>query len=78
MTDPTIKRCAVLFTYTGSDGYRAETRWSSRMCPANQPQVALLDAIEELARITALFGFAEEAKKRVADAQARVAEWRKS
>lgn len=78
MTDPTLKRTRVLIAYTGSDGYRSE--WQAKggvgsKAPAEGP---LLAGIEELARMLALFGFEDEARKRVDGAFARVREWRET
>jgi hypothetical protein len=78
MTDPTLKRSSVAINYTSSDGYRKSVTLSNRgrMGMSPPPQAPLLEAIEELSRLCALFGFGEEAAKRVAEARARVDAWR--
>lgn len=70
MSDPKLKSASVRMIYTSTDGYRAETGFSSRQ--AATPQEALLGAIDELARVLALFGFADEAQAAVTDACERV------
>lgn len=83
MTDPTLKRTNVQIKYTGSDGYRSEFcakggtgslhRKTGGEVP---PQKALLSGLEELARLTALFGFEADARAAFEGAVARVREWR--
>jgi hypothetical protein len=70
MTAPTIKSASVRIAYSSSDGYRAETGFGSNRAPT--PQAAMLDAIDELARILALFGFGDDAQAAVSDACSRV------
>lgn len=83
MADPTLKRTSVRIKYTGSDGYRAEFSTKGGTGSVNfksgeevPPQAALIFALEELARLTALFGFEAEARAAAEGAFARVAEWR--
>ena len=83
MADPKLKRTSVQIKYTSSDGYRAEFGGKAGEGSKNlrtgeevPPQHALIAGLEELARITALFGFEDEARKAVEGAFARVAEWR--
>ena len=64
MGNPTIKRASAKITYTSSDGYRAETSYSSTVCDKDKPHEALLGAFEELSRILHLFGFGKEALER--------------
>jgi hypothetical protein len=84
-TDPTLKRTTVVIKYTSSDGYRAELTTKGGEGTAHRvtgepvpPQRALISALEELARLTALFGFEDEALEAFTGARQRVAEWRAS
>ena len=78
MSDPTLKRSSVTINYTASDGYRIAVNYSNRGQMGRQPppELPLLDAIEELSRLCALFGFGEQAAQRVAEARERVDAWR--
>lgn len=77
MNDPKLKRTSVTVRYTADDGYRSETTYTtSGHHPPIPAEVPLLDALEELARLTALFGFCDEAKARFDAAQKRVSDWR--
>lgn len=78
MADPTLKRTSVTIKYTASDGYRHEVSYSNigRMGTKPPPEVPLLEAIDELARLCELFGFGAKASLAVATAQMRVREWR--
>lgn len=78
MSDPTLKRSSVTINYTASDGYRSAVNYSNRGQMGRQPppELPLLDAIEELSRLCALFGFGDQAAQRVADARERVDAWR--
>lgn len=85
MADPTLARTRVTIAYTSSDKYRAgftakagkgsQHRVTGEEVP---PERALLAALEELARLTALFGFQDEALECFNGARQRVAEWRAS
>lgn len=84
MTDPILKRTSVVIKYTASDGYRAEFGAKGGVGSTNRvtgepvpPQKALIAAFEELARLTALFGFEAEAREAADGAFARVAQWEK-
>jgi hypothetical protein len=85
MADPTLKRTSVQINYTSSDGYRmafgtkAGSGSKHRVTGVEvPPEEALLAALEELARLTALFGFEDEATRRFQCARAAVFEWRES
>jgi len=85
MKEPKLKRSSVQIKYTSTDGYRSETGFSSGVgirdiCTGDRttPQAALIGGFEELARLTALFGFEAEARKAAEDAFKRVAEWREA
>lgn len=85
MADPKLTRTSVQIKYTSSDGYRAEfggkAGTGSKHLKTGEevpPQHALLAALEELSRLTALFGFEEDAKKAFDEPRARVAEWKAS
>ena len=73
MADPKLERNSVEIKYTADDGYSAVTGYRTGK---GAPEGALLAGLEELARIAALFGFEDEARKTVDGAFARVAEWR--
>lgn len=70
MSTPTLKSTSVRIAYSSSDGYRAESGYGSSK--AATPRDALVGAIDELARILALFGFEDEARAAVEDACKRV------
>jgi hypothetical protein len=83
MADPKLKRTSVVLKYTASDGYRMEfgakagTGSKHRVTGEEvPPEHALLDAMEELSRVLALFGFGEQAKAKFDAAQKAVADWR--
>jgi hypothetical protein len=83
MTDPTLKKTSIKFGYTASDGYRmsfdakggagTQHRVTGAEVP---PEKALLEAMAELSRILALFGFGAEARAKFDAAQQAVADWR--
>lgn len=82
-TDPKLTRTSVQIKYSSSDGFRFEygakagTGTKHRVTGEEVPsQHALLEALGELARLTALFGFEAEALKEFNGARQRVAEWR--
>lgn len=77
MSDPKLKKACVEITYEASDGYRSGFSVRSGRGTGHPPETAMLAAVEELARLLALFGFEDEARSRVG-AFARVAEWRKN
>lgn len=82
MSDPKLERTSVQINYCADDGYKAEAGYKSgKGVPALEggptlPEAALLAGVEELARLTALFGFEAEARKAFDSAVARVNEWR--
>lgn len=76
MSDPTLTRSFVDIRYSASDGYHMSTGFKGAVNTPVAPGQALLDAIDELARIASLFGLEADVKQRVADSCQRVAEWR--
>lgn len=73
--DPKLTGSEVTINYTSDDGYGSEHHSTSR--PGDgRPHLPLLAALEELARVTALFGFEAEALERFNAARKRVADWR--
>lgn len=82
-TDPKLTRTNVQIKYSSSDGFRCEYgakagKGSTNLRTGEEvpPQHALLEALGELARLTALFGFEAEALEEFNGARQRVAEWR--
>ena len=81
-TDPKLTRSRVVVAYHADDGYKSEETYRShqggKTCGGMpmKPQEALLVGLEELAHLTALFGFEEEALSRFNAARQRVADWR--
>lgn len=75
MSDPKLTRVRVVVAYSSDDGYFSETTMSSSASHAPAP-ATLLEAIDELSRIAALFGFADEARAKFDAAQARVADFK--
>lgn len=78
MDDPTLKRTSVQISYTGSDGYSSTSKFTGGGNTKERPEIGLLGALEELSRLTALFGFEAEALEAFSGARQRVAEWRRS
>lgn len=83
MNDPTLARTNVRVAYTSSDGFRYELTTRGGVGTANEetgdpvpPELGLLAALEELARLTALFGFEVQAQERFDAARQRVVEWK--
>lgn len=81
MSDPVLISTKVVIYHLASDGYRAE--WTAKAGKGTNhrvtgekvpPQTALLSALEELARITALYGFQDEALELFNAARKRVLE----
>lgn len=67
-SDPTLTKAKITIVYAASDGFRSELSYAAGgghpnwiTGAATLPQDALLAALEELARLTALFGFEDEA-----------------
>ena len=75
MPDPKIKTAKVVIKYKADDGYRADMTCNGL---PEQPHIALLEGLKELARLTALFGFEDEALAAFTKARNDVAEWRKT
>lgn len=73
--DPKIVRASVRIKYRADDGYASESEMASAVHMPD-PHLPLLEALEELARLTALFGFEAEALERFNAARKRVADWR--
>ena len=73
MNDPKLKRTSVVVKYGADDGYSSDTKFTGTK---ERPEIGLLAALEELARLTALFGFEEEALEAFNGARQRVTEWR--
>lgn len=80
MADPVLKRASVTIRYTASDGYRSEVTYSNtgRMEINPPAEAPLLEALEELARLTSLFGFDHRARVVFDAARERVASWRRT
>lgn len=77
MAEPKLKSSSVTLRYSADDGFRTATTYTANGHHGKvPPEIPMLEALEELARLTALFGFGDEAKKRFDGAVARVAEWR--
>lgn len=73
--EPKIVRSSVHIKYRADDGYAAEHQTASTVHQTD-PHTPLLAALEELARLTALFGFENEALERFNAARKRVADWK--
>ena len=80
MSDPKIAECSVAVRYRADDGYNSsvEFRVDYRRTKEIPPERPFIDAIQELARLTALFGFDEEALKAFNDASERNFDCRKN
>ena len=74
MDDPKLKRTSVTVKYSADDGYSSDAGFKGT---PERPELGLLAALEELARLTTLFGFDAEALDAFNSARARVEEWRK-
>lgn len=75
MNDPKITNATVIIKYKATDGYRSEM--TCKGLP-DKPDLALIEGLKELARLTYLFGFEDEALKAFNESRASVAEWRKN
>lgn len=73
--DPKLVRSSVTISYRADDGYASQHQVNSHLTGV-APHEPLLEALEELARLTALFGFETEALERFNAARKRVADWR--
>lgn len=71
---PQLKAASIKFSFKSSTGYSTSENWG----PGNNgtaPQV-LIAAVDEIARIAALYGFGAEVVAAAQDACRRVAVWR--
>lgn len=73
MSDLKLKRTSVVVKYGADDGYSSEAKFAGTK---ERPELGLIAALEELARLTALFGFEAEALEAFNGARSRVAEWK--
>jgi len=73
MNIPKLKRTSVVIKYGSDDGYSSDTKFAGTK---EMPEIGMLAALEELARLTALFGFEEQALDAFNGARSRVAEWK--
>lgn len=69
MNRPKLKTASVDIRYSSDDGFRTEVGFSHRR--ASSPEAALIDAIDEIARIATLFGAGDRAIAAVNDAVTR-------
>lgn len=76
--NPTLVSTSVTVRYRADDGYNAETTFRAKKAAGVAPEAGLLDALEELARLTALFGFEDKALEAFNGARQRVFDWRKT
>lgn len=74
--DPTLKTASVTIKYTSSDSYSIETQFSGGGKRPISAEDTLLAAIDELARLAALFGLQEKANQMMDEAIQRVADWK--
>lgn len=72
MSDPKIVRSSVVIKYQSDDGYSYEATFNKGVTP----EIPMLEATEELARLTALFGFEKEAQDRCEKARKLISDWR--
>lgn len=80
MADPLLTKTSVTVRYTANDGYSSEQTFKIYPVDHNRlpPEQPLIDAVEELARLTALFGFEDKALAVFNEARQRVFDWRKA
>lgn len=83
MSDPKLRRTTVVIGYAANDGYRSELKMKGGIGTKHAvtgepvpPEHALIEGLEELARLTALFGFEADALEAFNGARQRVAEWK--
>jgi hypothetical protein len=75
--EPKLTRTRYVIDYASNDQYQMSQKHDSSDLPAEHgPEVVFLQAIQELARITALFGFQEQAKAHFDAGQKAIADWR--
>lgn len=79
MSDPLLTTSSVTIRYSANDGYSGEQTF--KIYPVDigniPPEQPMVDALEELARLTALFGFEDKALEAFNGARQRVANWKK-
>jgi hypothetical protein len=75
-----MTKAKVVIGYHADDGYQteAEYRAPNRNLPRVTPKAAMLAALEELARLTALFGWEDEALEKFTAARERVAKFKEA
>lgn len=73
MSDPKIVRSRVVVDYSADDGYACEVGYKGTK---DAPASGLLSGLDEIARLLALFGMQDEARRVVDDAFGRVAAWK--
>jgi len=81
--NPKLTKTAVQIKYWADDGYKSDTMMKAGQGQVHMvtgepipPELALLDALEELQRLCNLFGFAKQADERIAAVNGRMATWR--
>ena len=76
--DPRIEKCSVSISYKSDDGYECNQEFHIFPIDHNvkMPEQPMIDGLEELARLTALFGLEARAKEVFEAAQGRVQEWK--
>lgn len=81
--NPKLTKTAVQIKYWADDGYKSDAMMKAGQGQAHMvtgepipPELALLDALEELQRLCNLFGFAKQADERIAAVNGRMATWR--
>lgn len=80
MADPKLTKVNVQIGYSSDDGYRMDVGFQggTKNGAPVAPGPALLDALEELARLCCLFGFEQEAREKFEGPAGRIREWRES
>lgn len=87
MSRPKIQFAKVTIAYVSDDGHQCEETFSTSLnnkataagvIDQQKPEQPFVDALEELARLTALFGVDDMALVAFNGARERVAEWFKS
>lgn len=79
--DPKLTKTQVVIRYESDDGFESEESFGSDHLPPSlqlPPEANLIHGLEELARLTALFGFEDHALAAFNGARERVAEWKKN
>jgi hypothetical protein len=72
MADPKLKQTEVVIRYKSDDGYRCKVVFIGN----EKPEIGFLQALDELSRLTSLFGFDDEALAAFNSARERVSEWK--